>query len=179
VDVSLPDGNGLEFVVDAKTVFPDALIIISTGMPLEEMNVNLRAIGKHTLLKKPFDLKLLDPILSEFYGLVSNSFSGSIRQIRLVDLIQMKCLGKDSCRFVIQGFRDKGLLRIVDGQIRYAQTETQLGERALAEMISWKKGSFHEDSLDDESEINIAGSWEFVLMEATQRADECLAIEEK
>ncbi len=71
------------------------------------------------------------------------------------------------------------MLRIINGQIRYAQTEMLLGEKALAEIISWKKGSFHEEPLEEEQDANILGSWEFVLMEATQRADECLAIEEK
>jgi hypothetical protein len=150
-----------------------------SGMPMDEMNMNLKSIGKHHLIKKPLNIEELGPLITQHFGLDSNSFSGSLRQIRLVDLVQMKCLGKDSCQFSITGTRDKGMLRIVKGQIRYAQTENLLAENALAEIISWKKGSFHEEPLADENETNISGSWEFVLMEAAQRADECLAIEEK
>ncbi len=176
VDVNLPDGSGLEFIVDVKTVFSEALIVISTGVPTDEMN--LKAIGKHHLLKKPYDFDLLNPILAAHFGLETTSFSGSIRHIRLVDLIQMKCLGKDTCQFSIQGSKEKGVLRIVEGQIRYAQTDNALAENALSEIISWKKGSFHEEPLSEAQEVNINGSWEFVLMEAVQRSDECLAIEE-
>ena len=179
IDISLPDGNGLEFIVDLKTVMPDAEILIMTGTPKVDLEPQLDQLGRYHFFQKPFDMLELERTL---YGVIpeaeaSVSFSGSLRQLRLVDLIQVKCLSRDHCQLMITGpSGNQGIITISAGAIIHAETGSLIGIEAFNEILSWKGGFFHEIEFTGGVEINITGSWELVLMEAVRRSDECHAL---
>jgi DNA-binding response OmpR family regulator len=179
VDVSLADGEGLEFLVDVKTVLPEApiLIMAPADMNLEHAHQHL---GQYEVLPKPIDLLHLEQKLAVLFpeAAKSASFHGSVRQMRLVDLIQVKCLSGDNCRLLITGpSGDNGIITISAGEILHAQTDKLAGTAAFDEILSWKRGFFHEADFPDHVEANINGRWEMVLMEAVRRSDECCALE--
>ena len=45
IDLKLPDGDGLEFIVDLQTVLPDAQVLLMTGTPYEEVADQLQQLG--------------------------------------------------------------------------------------------------------------------------------------
>ena len=179
IDITLPDGNGLEFIVDLKTVMPDAEILIMTGTPKVELEPQLEQLGKYQFFQKPFDMLELERALYAVIPEVAASvtFSGSLRQLRLVDLIQVKCLSRDHCQLLITGpSGNQGVITISAGSIIHAEIGSFTGIEAFNEILSWKGGFFHEIEFTGGVEININGSWELVLMEAVRRSDECHAL---
>jgi len=179
VDVALLDGSGIEFIVDLKTVLPDAQIILMTDQSHEELNRTRQHLGQNSYLHKPFDILELDRKLRLLFPEVAKtaSFHGSLRQMRLVDLIQVKCLSGDNCQLLITGpAGETGSITISVGEILNAQTDRCVGNEALNEILSWKRGFFHEAEFAGGVEVNISGRWELVLMEAVRQLDECVAL---
>ncbi len=179
VDLSLPDGDGLEFIVDLQTVIPDARVVLMTGTPYEEIADQLHQLGSVRFLQKPFDILALERELRDLLPETESkvSFQGSLRQLRLVDLIQVKCLGHDSCKLHITGENGmRGVVVIDRGNILHAETDVLSGIAAFNEILSWKGGIFHEEEFRGGVEVNIEGRWEMVLMEAVRLSDECHAM---
>ena len=181
IDLTLPDGDGLEFVVDLKTVFPDAQVVLMSGMAYEDIEDRLSQLGNVRFLQKPFDLLQLNRelrrMLPEAEEKAEPTFQGSLRQLRLVDLIQVKCLSHDTCKLRITGENHShGVLVIDRGNILHAETDHLSGITAFNEILSWKGGVFHEEEFRGGVEVNIEGRWEMVLMEAVRLSDECHAM---
>ncbi len=179
IDLVLPDGNGLEFVVDLQTVLPDARVLVMSGTPYEEIEAQLQQLGSVQFLQKPFDLQSLDEVLRSLLPETEAkpTFQGSLRQLRLVDLIQVKCLSHDSCKLHITGANGvHGVIVINGGSILHAETDNLSGIPAFNEMLSWTGGVFYEEEFRGGVEVNIEGRWEMVLMEAVRLSDECHAL---
>ena len=180
IDLALPDGTGLEFIVDLQTVMPEAQVLVLTATPREEIQERLNELHLKAYLQKPFDLLELE---HDLRGLLpapqeSPSFQGSLRQLRLVDLIQIKCLAFDSCKLVISGLGGvRGIIVIDEGGIIHAETDRLKGAPAFNEILSWKGGTFHEEDFRGGVEVNMSGRWETLLMEAVRQSDECHALQ--
>jgi len=179
IDMTLPDGDGLEFIVDLQTVLPDAKVVLMSDLPYEKVQASLMQLGSVEFLQKPFDILALDRGLR---GMLPEeetkmNFQGSLRQLRLVDLIQVKCLGHDNCKLHISGENGmSGVVVIARGAILHAETDHLSGAPAFKEILSWKGGVFHEEEFRGGVEVNIEGRWEMVLMEAVRLSDECHAM---
>lgn len=179
IDMTLPDGDGLEFIVDLQTVIPDAKIVLMSGMPYEELAEAIRQLGSVRFLQKPFDILALNRELRTLLpeAEAEPTFQGSLRQLRLVDLIQVKCLGHDTCKLHITGENNmRGVVVIDRGSILHAETDLLAGIAAFNEILSWKGGVFYEEEFRGGVEVNIEGRWEMVLMEAVRLSDECHAM---
>jgi CheY-like chemotaxis protein len=180
IDLALPDGTGLEFIVDLQTVMPDAQVVVLTATPREDIQQRLSELHLKAYLQKPFDLMELERYLRAILPTPqeSPSFQGSLRQLRLVDLIQIKCLAFDSCKLVISGLGGvRGVIVIDEGAIVHAETDRLRGAPAFNEILSWKGGTFHEEEFRGGVEVNMTGRWETVLMEAVRQSDECHALQ--
>jgi ActR/RegA family two-component response regulator len=181
IDLTLPDGNGLEFIVDLQTVLPEARVLIMSGTSYVEIEPQLQQLGGAVqFLQKPFDTLTLERELHTLLPEVKEkpSFQGSLRQLRLVDLIQVKCLGHDSCKLHITGPGGvRGIIVIDHGAILHSETDTLSGSAAFNQILSWKGGVFYEEEFRGGVEVNIEGRWEAVLMEAVRLSDECHAMQ--
>lgn len=180
IDISLPDGNGLEFMVDLQTVMPDAKVLVVTGIPYVELEPQLQQMSAFKIIQKPFDILSLEQDIRAMLPELEDKplFQGSLRQLRLVDLIQIKCLSFDSCKLVLSGPGGaRGIVVIDGGAIIHAKTDRLRGNDALNEILSWKGGVFQEEEFRGEVEPDIVGRWELVLMEAVRLSDECHAMQ--
>ena len=120
--------------------------------------------------------RLVAPAAKRLAG-ESCRLQGSLRQLRLVDLIQVKCLSHDSCKLHITGANGvHGVIVINGGSILHAETDNLSGIPAFNEMLSWTGGVFYEEEFRGGVEVNIEGRWEMVLMEAVRLSDECHAL---
>jgi ActR/RegA family two-component response regulator len=180
IDIALPDGNGLEFTVDLQTVLPDARILIITGIPYVEIEPQLQQMTTFKVVQKPFDMLNLERDIRQMIPDLEEKpqFQGSLRQLRLVDLIQIKCLSFDSCKLILSGPGGaKGVVVIDGGAILHAKTDHLKSNEALNEILSWKGGVFQEEEFRGDVEADIEGRWEMVLMEAVRLSDECHAMQ--
>jgi two-component system response regulator TctD len=54
VDVSLPDGSGLDLVVALNAARPGMLHVVSSGLPVSEQEIGLPADAAWAVLQKPY-----------------------------------------------------------------------------------------------------------------------------
>ena len=59
LDISLPDGNGLDFLTELKTDFPDIPVILLTANDTDIDIVNGLELGADDYITKPFSLAIL------------------------------------------------------------------------------------------------------------------------
>jgi len=185
IDLGLPDGSGAEFIGDVKTVFPEANFIVMTGMSPVECRRQIAHFGNIPIIEKPFDVRELAAILNPLLPqpeIPSEEFRGSFRRLRLVDLIQVKCLGLDTCRITISNPEGGvGVIGFQRGTLHHAEvkfpTGLVTGKAAFGEMLKWKNGSFQEQEFDPETSRNIDEPWEIVLLNAVRLSEEFSTME--
>jgi DNA-binding NtrC family response regulator len=64
-DINLPDGNGLQFIRQAKKKYPIVQFIVITGASDLDRAMEALAYGAADYLKKPLDMELLSVVVGE------------------------------------------------------------------------------------------------------------------
>lgn len=101
-----------------------------------------------------------------------SGFAGTLKNIQLIDLIQMCCLSASSlCMRVTKGQR-QGSIFIVDGEIVHAACEDIVGEEAFYRILGWQTGSFESIEVSTTPQRTIEKNYQFLVMEAARRVDE-------
>jgi Uncharacterized conserved protein len=103
-----------------------------------------------------------------------HGFSGQLRNFALLDIIQMGCVAQRDGRLIVRNGRRRAEVILCRGKIVHAETESQVGEDALLEILTWEKGEFRFGSTGNAIQSNrtIQGGWEEVLMDAVRKRDE-------
>ncbi len=183
LDVFLPDGNGIDFLCDVKTILPDAHAIIMTASPTPEIRQHAQDLGVLQFFQKPLDMSILIEELTKVLGAStkpsaaeganSDSFKASLGGLSTVDIIQLKCLARATQ--VIAFVRDDGTtgkIHFQRGEIVHAECSTgQSGLDAFNDIVSWKGGRV-EESQESIAEPTIQSGWESLLMDAVRMIDE-------
>jgi hypothetical protein len=99
-------------------------------------------------------------------------FQGMLRKVGLQDVIQMECLGRNSCILEITNSEASGRIYIEDGSLTHATVGGSTGEKALQKLLSFTGGSFQLLPFEQPPQRTINGPWEFLLMEAARVRDE-------
>ena len=102
--------------------------------------------------------------------LKKTGFSGTVTNTSLHDVIQLICIGRNSCRMLVRSGTNEGWLYFRDGEIVHAAWEEETGEEAFYVIVSWELGVFECDMVAPETET-IHESWDFLLMESMRRLD--------
>jgi two-component system, chemotaxis family, protein-glutamate methylesterase/glutaminase len=97
-------------------------------------------------------------------------FSGTVTNTSLPDMIQLLCIGRNSCRMNVRSRSEKGSICFWDGEIVHAETGGIEGEEAFYQILSWETGTFECNHAFPERET-IHESWDFLLMESVRRLD--------
>jgi len=182
LDVFLPDGNGIDFLCDVKTISPEAQSIIMSASPTPESREHAESLGVLNYFQKPIDVSILveelakvlgPPATSDASGTKSDSFKASLGGLSTVDIIQLKCLARATQ--VIAFVRDSGTsgkIHFQRGEIVHAEcSDGKLGLEAFNEIVSWKGGRV-EESQETIAEPTIHSGWESLLMDAVRMIDE-------
>jgi len=189
LDVHLPDGCGLDLIPKVMRKNAAAGFIVLTADPQPEFQKRSCAFGVKHFLSKPFSARTLGDAARNLFhepqdaqsGAPTPNFTASLRQLSLIDVLQLKCLAGASTRLQIANtetqFR-QGHLDIHQGQIINAELHdestpsTTSGEVALAEMLGWHGGNVVEHRLPPFPRRTIEQHWQSVLLAAAQKADE-------
>jgi len=97
--------------------------------------------------------------------------TGRLSDLPLVDLLQTLMHGGRTARIVVVGTADLGAVQVRDGRIVAATHGTRAGEPALQSLVAGREGRF-EVRFEDAGLTNLAGTSEFLLLEALRRRDE-------
>jgi DNA-binding response OmpR family regulator len=189
IDVNLPDGNGIDFIVDVTSKSPQAGVVVMTSDALPKHRDRATSYGALFFMEKPLSWRTLGQIirthLANTLGAAptpDTSFTAALTRLTALDVLQLKCLGRATVRLDFS-LRDGrfGSVYLQDGQITHAESNrdttsaTLVGISALAEILGWRGGKVVETKGADQPTPSLRGPWQSLLLEAAQLGDEMLS----
>jgi DNA-binding response OmpR family regulator/TolA-binding protein len=184
-DTKLPGGeDGFTLVADLKKA-PDTaevpIIFLSSENHLEQKVRGLE-LGVEDYLTKPIYLKevltrvrvLLEKLEKEHleHRERSATFTGSIGEMGLVDLLQTIETGRKTGHLFLLSKSQKGTIAFREGKVVDARMGRLGAERAFYRMLVWSEGSFSMEFGVHDSPDVIELSPQGLLMEGLRRVDE-------
>ena len=176
LDLNMPMLDGLQLLTMLHRRHPDVKKVALTAMPNETHRAPCLAAGAELFLEKPITrdgLQFVFNVLNDSLTWTEREgFSGTLRQVSLVDVIQMECLRRNSCILEIHAENAQGEIYIESGVMIHAATGALSGEQALQRLLSLNDGQFRLSHYRQPPTRTVHGSWEWLLMEAARMRDE-------
>src|SRR4029077_6350003 len=103
----------------------------------------------------------------------SEKFQGTLSDLHLADIIQLKCMSGSSAVLQFTGPQgEKARVYFENGQVRHATAPGQEGVAAFNEIVNWKGGQISEVAGAGTSPRTIELDWQILLMDAVRNLDE-------
>ena len=175
LDMAAAADLGWDFLIDLRTSHPEARAIVLTAGHLAWQREQVAGIGAIHFLEKPFPhsdfIDLVHALLRS--GVEGEKFQGTLSDVHLSDIIQLKCMSGATSALEITGpAGEKARVYFVNGQVCHAVSPGCEGYKAFNEIVRWKSGKISEVACAKTSPRTIDVDWQFLLMEAVRRADE-------
>jgi DNA-binding response OmpR family regulator len=172
---AVPD-LGPEFLYDLRTSHPKARAIVLTGHVAAHRE-KAATLGAIHFLEKPFPhgdfVTLVEALLSAGSDAESEKFQGTLSDLHLADIIQLKCMSGSSAVLQFTGPKgERARVYFESGQVRHATAPGKEGIAAFNEIVRWKGGQISEVSGAGSSPRTIKDDWQMLLMEAVRKIDE-------
>ena len=172
---AVPD-LGQEFLYDLRTSHPNARAILLTGGHTAHRE-QAAGLGAIHFLEKPFPygdfVDLAQALFSTAGAADSEKFQGTLSDLHLADIIQLKCMSGASAVLQFTGPKsEKARVYFEAGQVRHATAPGKEGVAAFNEIVSWKGGQISEVSGAGPAPRTITDDWQMLLMEAVRKMDE-------
>jgi DNA-binding response OmpR family regulator len=175
VDVELPDGNGIDFLMEAALIQPEARAMVMTGNPLPVYRERTEALGGVRFFEKPVPPGELLRCLREF--LTANggasgdrAFYGTIKNLTPIDLIQLKCMANATTVIHFRSAAGDGRVYFESGRMVHAETSDATGEKALNKLVSFTGGTVVEE-VSRPVTRTLHQDWQTLLMNAAHAQD--------
>lgn len=177
LDVDAVPDLGQDFLYDLRTSHPNARAIVLTGVHLAAHREQAAGLGAIHFLEKPFPhadfVDLVQALLSPSGEPDSEKFQGTLSDLHLADIIQLKCMSGSSAALQFTGPQgEKARVYFESGQVRHATAPGKEGVSAFNEIVNWKGGQISEVSGAAQSPRTIDLDWQILLMEAVRKMDE-------
>ena len=176
VDANMPVLDGVQFLKVLSRRHPELKKVMLTGLATEEKRSACLASGAELFIEKPRSSDGLKAVFAMLDELMTwkprEGFQGMLRKVGLQDVIQMECLGRNSCVLEISNPQTTGRLYIEEGSLIHAILGNLSGEKALQKLLALAGGSFQLLPFEPPAQRTINGPWEFLLMEAARVRDE-------
>ena len=184
-DIMMPQMDGIElcWMIRENSKVPLVPFIFLTSFDDSEMEIRGFRAGADEYLNKPIDRKELlervEELLDRTQKLktiedkteVKKAFAGELKDLSIVELVQMLNLNKKSGVLIIEG-NGRGEIYLKDGHLVGAKTDDKEGEEAVYEMVTYDKGTFNFEVSDKAFPVNITNGTMNVIMEACRIMDE-------
>lgn len=177
LDVDATYDLGQEFLYDLRTSHPNARAIILTAIHLAAHREQAAGLGAIHFLEKPFPhddfVDLVQALLRPASGADEEKFQGTLSDLHIADIIQLKCMSGSTSVLEFTGPRgEKARAFFENGQVRHATAPGKEGMGAFNEIVSWKGGKISEVLTTGPSPRTIDLDWQVLLMEAVRSYDE-------
>ena len=177
LDVDAVPDLGQEFLYDLRTSHPNARAIVLTGAHFAAHREQAAGLGAIHFLEKPFPhgdfVDLVQALLSPSSKPDGEKFQGTLSDLHLADIIQLKCMSGSSAALQFTGPQgEKARVYFESGQVRHATAPGKEGVAAFNEIVNWKGGQISEVSGAGASPRTIDLDWQILLMEAVRKMDE-------
>ena len=176
IDIHMPLVDGLQFLSLLQRKYPNVLKVVLTGDATEHHRATCLSNGAELFLEKPRDEGGWKSVYATLHELTrfqpEEGFHGVMRRVGLQDVLQMECLARNSSVLKIHAGHAHGTIYVKDGQIIHAQCGSRTGEDGFNYLLGLAGGEFDVQPFAAPPTQSIAGSWEFLLMEAARKRDE-------
>jgi DNA-binding response OmpR family regulator len=177
LDVDAASDLGQDFLFDLRTSHPNARAIILTGTHLPAQREQATGLGAIHFLEKPFPhsdfIDLVGNLLRPAADTDSEKFQGTLSDLHVADIIQLKCMSGANSIVEFTGPRgEKGRVFFKNGQVCHATAPGREGLAAFNEIVGWKGGTISEMSVTGAEPHTIDRDWQVLLMDATRKMDE-------
>ena len=177
LDVDAVPDLGQEFLYDLRTSHPNARAIVLTGTHFAAHREQAAGLGAIHFLEKPFPhgdfVDLVQALLSPSSKPDAEKFQGTLSDLHLADIIQLKCMSGSSAALQFTGPQgEKARVYFESGQVRHATAPGKEGVAAFNEIVNWKGGQISEVSGAGDVPRTIDLDWQILLMEAVRKIDE-------
>ena len=152
------------------------MLVIATGTS-RELRAERGTAGAIQFIEKPFDLAefgaAVQALLGPWAVLPMPGLRGTLRDLHVVDIVQLKCLAGSTAIVRIETARDEsGEIHFQQGQICHAATGTMIGVAALEEIVSWPGARLSETELPVDSPRTINAPWQMVLLQVVRKLNQ-------
>jgi ActR/RegA family two-component response regulator len=176
VELRLSDWDGLDLVTWMVTNVPQVLVIPMTVSPSPDTALRLTALGINEFLSKPIDSDVLSHVLN---GALTSEIKGQIENVGLPSLLQLVELEKKTCKMIVRGGGEVGILQVVRGKLVHAETGNLEGDDAALEIASWAHPTIEFENQPPPRDRSVSHPLGFILMESARLQDEREAAESK
>jgi len=175
IDVELPDGNGIDFLMEVGLLQPEARAVVMSGNPLPVYRERTKALGNVRFFEKPFVTSefvncLRDMLVARNSSSEDNSFQGTIKNLTPIDLIQLKCMANATTVVRFQSSSGEGRVYFDKGRMVHAETSYASGEKALSEIVAFTGGTVAEEPARTVTRT-LHQDWQTLLMNAAHAQD--------
>jgi len=165
-----------EFVYDLRTSHPNARAIILTAIHFTAHREQIAGLGAIHYLEKPFPradfITLVEALLAPA-GEEAARFQGTLSDLHVADIIQLKCISGATSMLEFTGPRgEKARVYFEQGQVRHATTGDKEGLAAFNEIVDWQGGKISEVPVPHGIPQTIHLDWQVLLMDAVRKMDE-------
>ena len=180
LDVDATYDLGQEFLYDLRTSHPNARAVILTAIHLAAHREQAAGMGAIHFLEKPFPradfVDLVQALLQPSGKPESEKFQGTLSDLHIADIIQLKCMSGATAVLEFTGPRGKkARVFFENGQVRHATAPNKVGISAFNEIVNWRGGTIAEVSGVTDIPRTIDLDWQILLMEAVRSLDETRA----
>jgi CheY-like chemotaxis protein len=176
LDLGMPMLDGVQLLGIIHRRYPEVKKVVLTGKASESQRAACLANGAELFLEKPITpdgIKFVFNVLNDLLSWTHREgFSGTLRQVGLPDVIQMQCLGRNSCILEVRDQQTHGEIYIEDGAIIHAKAGDLTGEKAFHRLLTLANGEFQLHQFKKPSARTVQGPWELLLMESARSHDE-------
>ena len=174
LDVDAAKEHGHDFLLDLRTSHANARAIVLSEVHLDSKREQVAGMGAIHFLEKPLPkeefVELVRLLLQAPVEENSEKFQGTLSDLHLSDIIQLKCMSGATSALEFTGpAGEKARVYFDDGQVRHAVTPGREGVEAFNEIVSWKGGKISEVSGGGTPPRTIDLDWQFLLMEAVRK----------
>jgi hypothetical protein len=100
------------------------------------------------------------------------ALKGNLSEMRLSDIVQVACKGKNQACLIVQSQGQEGNLFFENGQIVHAILDSHEGEEVIYELLTWEDGTFEIKQEVTPPKRTITANWQSLLLEGMRRLDE-------
>ena len=177
LDLDPPPSGDVDFFSKLQSRFPEARVLVVAAGTSPELRAQRGTAGAVQFIEKPFDLgefgAAVQALLGPWAVPPSHSFRGTLGDLHVVDIVQLKCLALSTTVVRLETTTGKvGEIHFRHGQICHACTGELSGVRALEEIVGWPGGKLSETEVPEGAPKTIDQPWAVLLLRVVRKATE-------
>jgi DNA-binding response OmpR family regulator len=177
LDLDPPPSGQVEFFNKLKARYPNSRALVIAAGTSRELRAERGTAGAIQFLEKPFDLAdfgaAVQALLGPWGGPPSTNLRGTLGDLNVLDIVQLKCLSVSTAAVRIVTADGKyGEIYFRNGQVCHAAAGMMGGLAAFEEIVSWPGGILSEVEFPAETPKTINLAWPALLLPVARKLAE-------